>query len=63
MKFIYAKHKEYEVIISEGGISVITNPGGSFTPNIEAPQNVSKLSQDEIDSIAKSAVEEWKEFF
>lgn len=57
----HVKSGNYDVIITEGGISVMTNPG-DFGASITPPEDTAKLSEQELQSIADQAVEEWEEF-
>ena len=53
------KSGKYNVFISEGGISVLTNPG-TFSTRIKPPKDVSKLSNEQLQNIADEATVEWE---
>lgn len=57
------KTRGYEVIISEGGVTVITDPGCTFyADNNLIPEDTTKLTEEQLNDIANKAVDEWEEF-
>ena len=53
---------EYTVFMSEGGVSVITDPGAVFYSDVSPPKDMSKITDEQLQTIADEAVKEWEEF-
>lgn len=52
----------YTVIITEGGVTVMCNPGDYTSPNLRPSKNTNLLTEKELQDIADAAVKEWEEF-